>query len=130
MRSSASDSKKELLKGAASLSIAALFVKVLGVAYKIPLSHILGDDGMGYFNTAYTVYTFFFLICTAGVPKAITLLATENNSGKNDTCGALIKTASGFRLASSFTTILSSSDLWASARQLCQTTSTQCSPWM
>lgn len=93
MRSSVSDSKKELLKGAASLSVAALFVKVLGVAYKIPLSHILGDDGMGYFNTAYTVYTFFFLICTAGVPKAVTLLVTENNSSKNDTCGSLIKTA-------------------------------------
>ena len=92
MKSSVSDSKKELLKGAASLSVAALFVKVLGVAYKIPLSHILGDDGMGYFNTAYTVYTFFFLICTAGVPKAVTLLVTENSS-KNDTCGSSIKTA-------------------------------------
>ena len=89
---SVSNSKKELLKGAASLSIAAFFVKVLGVAYKIPLSHILEDDGMGYFNTAYAVYTFFFLICTAGVPKAITILVTENSS-KNNTSSTLIRTA-------------------------------------
>ena len=93
MKSSASNSKKELVKGAVSLTVAAFFVKVLGVAYKIPLSHILGDDGMGYFNTAYTVYTFFFLICTAGVPKAITILATENNANNNYSSVALIKTA-------------------------------------
>ena len=93
MKSSTSNSKNELIRGAASLSIAALFVKILGVAYKIPLSHILGDDGMGYFNTAYTVYAFFFLICTAGVPKAITILVTESGANINDSSGSLIKTA-------------------------------------
>ena len=88
-----SNSKTDLLRGAVSLSIAAFFVKVLGVAYKIPLSHILGDDGMGYFNTAYTVYTFFFLICTAGVPKAITILVTENKIDNRKSIMALLKTA-------------------------------------
>ena len=78
MKHSTSKVENGFLKGAASLSLAALLVKVLGVAYKIPLYHILGDDGMGYFNTAYTVYIFFFLICTAGVPKAITLLVSES----------------------------------------------------
>lgn len=78
MKDSTSKVENGFLKGAASLSLAALLVKVLGVAYKIPLSHILGDDGMGYFNTAYTVYMFFFMICTAGVPKAITLLVSES----------------------------------------------------
>lgn len=93
MDRSKSNSTKNFIKGAASLSLAALVVKILGVAYKIPLSHILGDDGMGYFNTAYTVYTFFFLICTAGVPKAITLLVTERTKEKNKSTGSLLKTA-------------------------------------
>ena len=44
MKNSVSNSKNQLIKGAASLSIAAFFVKVLGLAYKIPLAHILGDD--------------------------------------------------------------------------------------
>ena len=93
MKNSVSNSKNQLIKGAASLSIAAFFVKVLGLAYKIPLAHILGDDGMGYFNTAYTVYTFFFLICTAGVPKAITILVSEDSTNINESPGTLIKAA-------------------------------------
>ena len=67
-----------IVKGAVSLTVAMLFVKLLGLIYKIPLSYILGDEGMGYFNSAYTVYTFFFLICNAGVPKAITVLIADS----------------------------------------------------
>ena len=71
------------LKGAFSLTLAAFLVKVLGVIYKIPLSHVLGDEGMGFFNSAYSVYTFFFLLCSAGVPKAVTILITEAKSKDN-----------------------------------------------
>ena len=81
------------LKGAASLSLAVILVKIIGVAYKIPLSYILGDEGMGHFNTAYTVYTFFFLICSAGVPKAITILINGSESQKSGEEATLIKTA-------------------------------------
>lgn len=73
-RNSAGES---IVSGAFSLAFVALAVKILGVIYKIPLSHILGDEGMGYFNTAYTVYACLYLICTAGVPKAVSILTTE-----------------------------------------------------
>ncbi len=63
--------------GAASLTIAAIAVKILGLIYKIPLARILGDEGMGYFNSAYTVYSFFYLLATAGVPKAISIMTAE-----------------------------------------------------
>lgn len=63
--------------GAASLTIAAIAVKVLGLIYKIPLARVLGDEGMGYFNSAYTVYSFFYLLATAGVPKAISIMTAE-----------------------------------------------------
>ncbi len=79
------NSKTEgMLKGALSLTLASLLVKIVGVFYKIPLSHILGDEGMGFFNTAYTVYTFFFLLSTAGVPKAITILITKEKDRKDE----------------------------------------------
>lgn len=68
---------KELLKGTLALSIAALVTKIFGVVYKIPLSHILTDLGMGYFNAAYTVYGFFFIVSTAGIPKAVTIILAE-----------------------------------------------------
>ncbi len=68
-----------ILEGALSLTIATVTVKILGAIYKIPLSHILSEEGMGYFNSAYTVYSFFYLLCTAGVPKAIMILVSESD---------------------------------------------------
>ena len=50
---------KNILTGALTLAISVIIVKVIGFVYKLPLSYILGDEGMGYFNTAYTVFTFF-----------------------------------------------------------------------
>ena len=76
-------------KGAASLSISVIITKILGVAFKVPLSYVLGDEGMGYFNTAYAIYGFFYILCTAGVPKSITLVISgrslDGNMGENDT---------------------------------------------
>jgi len=69
-----------ILGGAISLTVAAIAVKVLGLVYKIPLSHMLTDEGMGYFNAAYTVYGCLYLICTAGVPKAISILTAEQDA--------------------------------------------------
>lgn len=73
-------SRGALLGGAASLTMAAIAVKVLGLIYKVPLARILGDEGMGYFNSAYTVYSFFYLLATAGVPKAISMMTSESSA--------------------------------------------------
>ena len=74
---------KKIVSGTLSMTIAALIVKLIGLAYKIPLSYILTDEGMGYFNSAYTVYSLFYLISTAGVPKAITILISDAESKGN-----------------------------------------------
>ena len=65
---------KGVLGNASLLAFAAIFVKFMGLMYKIPLAHILSDEGMGYFNAAYTIYSFLYLLGSAGVPKAITVL--------------------------------------------------------
>lgn len=66
-----------MLSGTVSMSISAVIVKIIGVVYKIPLAAILGDAGMGYFNSAYTVYGLFYILCSAGVPKAVTILISR-----------------------------------------------------
>ena len=70
-----------IIKGTLILSISTLVVKFLGLIFKIPIASYLGDEGMGYFNSAYTVFSFFYLICTAGVPKAIMILEGRNREG-------------------------------------------------
>ena len=66
-----------LMGGTISLTLSAIIVKLIGLFYKIPIAALLGDEGMGYFNTAYTVYAFFYLISSAGVPKAVMILVSE-----------------------------------------------------
>ena len=68
---------RQAVNGAFSLTAAAVILKIVGLIYKIPLQSLLGDEGMGYFNSAYTVYSLFYLICTSGVPRAITMLVSR-----------------------------------------------------
>lgn len=71
---------REMLSGALSLTVSVIIVKIIGFVYKIPLSRILGDEGMGYFNSAYTVFTFFYMLCSAGIPKAVAIIITESDT--------------------------------------------------
>jgi len=79
-----------VISGALSLTISTIIIKILGLIYKIPLASFLGDEGMGYFNSAYTVYGLFYLLCTAGVPKAVTVLVTEARVKGKDISGEKI----------------------------------------
>lgn len=62
------------------LSVAALIVKLIGALFKIPLTNILGGDGMGYFSTAYDIYMPVYVISNAGLPVAIARIVAESVS--------------------------------------------------
>ena len=71
------------VNGVLILTISNLIVKAIGLLFKIPLHDILGDDGMGYFNSAYTIYTTFFMISTAGLPVAISYMVSRSRAAGN-----------------------------------------------
>ena len=68
------------VQGALVLGIANLIVKIIGAFFKIPLTNLIGDDGMGYFNIAYQIYTFMFIVATAGFPIAISKMVAESTA--------------------------------------------------
>ena len=72
-----------LLGGAFALTLSVVIVKLLGFFYKLPLSRVLGDEGMGYFNSAYSVFAFFYMLCTSGVPRAVSITVTESYAKGN-----------------------------------------------
>ena len=76
--------KPSLLSGVMILTVANLSVKVIGLLFKVPLSHLLGDEGMGYFNSAYTVYSWLYVIATAGIPLALSILISEASEQKDE----------------------------------------------
>ena len=66
-----------LISGVIVLTVSNLVVKLLGLFCKIPLHGILQDQGMGYFNIAYNIFTTLYLISTAGLPTAITIMISR-----------------------------------------------------
>ncbi len=67
---------ESVFSGVLVLTVSNLLVKALGMFFKIPMNYILGDTGMGYYNAAYTVYTFFYMLSTAGLPTAVSILVS------------------------------------------------------
>ena len=77
---SGSEKKQTFLHGAALLAIATAVVKLIGAFYKIPLKMIIGDQGYGYFTTAYDIYSVLLMISTAGLPIAMSRMISQANS--------------------------------------------------
>lgn len=88
------NNKQSFLHGAALLAIAVAVVKVVGALYKIPLKAIIGDQGYGYFTTAYDIYSVLLMISTAGLPIATSRLISQANSlGKYNQVRRIYKTS-------------------------------------
>lgn len=47
--------KDDFLMQGAILAAAAMLTKIIGVAYRIPLANILGDEGNGFYGYAFEV---------------------------------------------------------------------------
>ncbi len=72
--------RQNFMQGALILMIGGLLVKVIGAIFKIPLTNKIGADGMALFNQAYDIYTWLYIITTAGLPVAISRMVSESNS--------------------------------------------------
>ena len=46
-----------IAKQGAILAAASLLVRIIGVLYRIPMTNILGNEGNGYYNNAFNIYT-------------------------------------------------------------------------
>ncbi len=89
-----SSKKQTFLHGAALLAIATAVVKVIGAFYKIPLKAIIGDEGYGYFSTAYDIYSVLLLISTAGLPVAMSrMISSASTLGQYNQVRRIYNTA-------------------------------------
>ena len=97
---SESTKKQTFLHGAALLALATAVVKVIGAFYKIPLKMIIGDQGYGYFVTAYDVYSVLLLVSTAGLPVAMSRMISQASAlGNSNQVRRIYKTARAIFLA-------------------------------
>ena len=62
---------------AAVLAAASMIVRVIGLLYRSPLTAIIGDEGNGYYGTAYNIYTIILMISSYSVPSAVSKLMAQ-----------------------------------------------------
>ncbi len=72
------DKGSKFIKGALILALANFLVKIIGAFFKVPLYELIGKEGNGIFNVAYQIYTFMFIIATAGFPIAVSKMVAES----------------------------------------------------
>ncbi len=70
--------KQSFLFSAIILAVGGILAKIIGAFYKIPLTNILGANGMGVYYLIFPIYSLFLVISSSGISIAVTkLIATE-----------------------------------------------------
>lgn len=64
------------------LAAAGILVRLIGILYRSPLVAIIGDEGNGYYNTAYNIYTIILLVSSYSIPSAISKVIAERLAKK------------------------------------------------
>lgn len=75
--------RQTFVQGAFILVLANIVVKIIGALYKLPLTRMIGEQAMGYFNSAYSIFTTFFIIATAGLPVAMSRMVAAAEARGN-----------------------------------------------
>ena len=69
--------KNTFINGALITTFGVIFTKILGVLYVIPFHALIGEKGGALYGYAYTVYSVFISLASAGIPLAISKLVSE-----------------------------------------------------
>lgn len=100
------NSKQSYITGAIIISAGGFISKVLGAVYRIPLTNVLGGEGMGIYQMVYPLYCILLTVSASGIPTGIARLISSGKAGAEKTAfgiyGAvgLIGTLAMFALSS------------------------------
>lgn len=74
------NAKRGFLRNTVLMFAAMFIVKLMGAVLKIPLGNILGGEGMGYFTTAFSIFTPVLAFTCSGVPAIVTQVTARKFS--------------------------------------------------
>ncbi len=75
------------MRGAGALAVCALIAKMIGALYRIPLTNIIGAEGIGLYQMVFPLYTALLTVSSGGLPVAISKIVSERKS-QGDEAGA------------------------------------------
>lgn len=71
------EKKDSFIMQAGILAAAGIIVRIIGILYRSPLTSIIGDEGNGYYTSAYNIYTIILLISSYSIPSAISKVIAQ-----------------------------------------------------
>ena len=74
--------ENSLIKGALFLSIGGFITKVIGALYRIPLTNLLGAEGIGLYQMVFPLYSLLLTVSSTGVPNGMAKLIAEKTDGE------------------------------------------------
>ncbi len=89
-----SNKSKSIIGGMTVLGLAGVICKLVGVLYSIPLTWMIGTNGLGVYQAVFPAYNLLLTISSAGLPVAVSRLVAKSLA-KDDPRGAknIFKTA-------------------------------------
>lgn len=66
--------KNKLISGALVLSVSGVITKLIGAFYRVPLTNLLGAEGMGLYQMVFPLYTILLTFSSTGAPSGISKL--------------------------------------------------------
>jgi stage V sporulation protein B len=112
-------SSRRFINNAAAFSIAMVISRLIGFAYRLPLTSMLGDEGNAWYTTSYAVYTFMLVIAAGALPNAIAKLVSERIAlGQYRNAHGIFRTA---MVSSTFFGVAAAAGLWFGARFIAET---------
>lgn len=64
------------------LALAGVLCRIIGIARRFPMQHIIGDIGNGYYSVAYEVYNIMLIISCYSLPLAISKVMSQKIANK------------------------------------------------
>lgn len=58
------------------LAAAGIIVRLIGMVYRIPLARKIGDNGNGYYNAAYSIYSILLIMSSYSLPVAVSKMVS------------------------------------------------------
>ncbi|BCJ95389.1 stage V sporulation protein B [Anaerocolumna cellulosilytica] len=64
------------------LALASIIVRLIGLLYRIPLTNIIGDEGIGYYSNAFAIYNIALILSSYSLPLAVSKLVAARAVNK------------------------------------------------
>lgn len=71
-----SNRQKSMLSGITILTFSGLLCKIVGALYRVPLSHLIGEDGIATYQLVFPTYNILLTISSAGFPVAVSRMVS------------------------------------------------------